>query len=82
MPTRLGIVATKKIGNAVVRNRVKRLCRECFRTSPTLLPSGIDFVVIPKQGAGDLGIRDVQAEWQAASSKLRAQCEKVLRARP
>jgi ribonuclease P protein component len=81
-PTRLGIVATKKIGNAVVRNRAKRLCRECFRLSPAFLPSGLDLVVIPKQGAADLGIRDVQAEWQAALPKLRAQCEKVLRARP
>jgi ribonuclease P protein component len=79
-PARLGIVATKKTGNAVVRNRIKRLCRECFRLAPEMLPNGVDFVVIAKAGAGDLGIGDVQKEWSAAAPKLRTQCEKVLRA--
>lgn len=31
---RLGIVVTKKLGNAVVRNRVKRTARETFRKWP------------------------------------------------
>jgi ribonuclease P protein component len=78
-PTRLGIVATKKTGNAVARNRIKRLCRECFRLSSALLPDkGIDLVVIAKPGAADLGLRDVQSEWSTAGPKLHAQCEKVL----
>jgi ribonuclease P protein component len=44
---RLGIVASKKLGGAVVRNRAKRLIREVFRTTPA---SGrpLDLVVIPK----------------------------------
>jgi ribonuclease P protein component len=77
-PSRLGIVATKKIGVAVVRNRIKRLCRETFRLAPEMLPKGIDLVVIAKDGAGKLVLADVQAEWSRASAKLRAQCEKVL----
>ncbi len=81
-PTRLGVVATKKTGNAVVRNRIKRLCRECFRLAPAMLPPGIDLVVIAKSGAGTLGLRNVQAEWTAALPRLRAHCEKVLGPRP
>ncbi len=81
-PARLGIVATKKIGGAVVRNRIKRLCRECFRLTPEMLPKGIDLVVIARTGAGDLGLKDVQSEWSKASPKLRRECEKVLGARP
>ena len=47
--TRLGIVASKKLGNAVRRNRAKRLIREIFRQS-TLPPggAGLDIVVIPR----------------------------------
>ena len=81
-PSRLGIVTTKKIGVAVVRNRIKRLCRETFRLAPDMLPKNIDLVVIAKEGAGKLGLGDVQAEWTRAAAKLRAQCEKVLGARP
>jgi ribonuclease P protein component len=81
-PARLGIVTTKRIGVAVVRNRIKRLCRETFRLAPKMLPNDIDLVVIAKEGAGTLGLRDVQAEWTRASAKLLAQCEKVLGARP
>jgi ribonuclease P protein component len=45
--TRLGIVASRKLGGAVVRNRAKRLIREVFRTS--IVSRGpLDLVVIPK----------------------------------
>lgn len=47
--TRLGIVATKKIGNAVARNRGKRVVREAFRRNQHLFPK-IDIIVILKQG--------------------------------
>ena len=77
-PSRLGIVAGRKTGIAVVRNRIKRLCRECFRLDPTWVPSGVDLVVIAKPGAGQMKLQDVQAEWSAARSKLDAQCKKVL----
>jgi len=78
---RLGIVAAKKTGNAPARNRIKRLCRECFRLDPTLVPKGVDLVVIAKPGASELKLADVQSEWSAVKTKLRSQCEKVLGAR-
>ncbi len=48
---RLGLSVSRKVGNAVVRNRWKRLIREAFRTSPTKIPVGLDFVARPRKGA-------------------------------
>jgi ribonuclease P protein component len=47
---RLGCSVSKKIGNAVVRNRYKRLFREAFRLTQHELPSGVDLVLIPRPG--------------------------------
>jgi ribonuclease P protein component len=51
--TRLGIIASKKVGSAVKRNRVKRIIREFFRTNKHLLPPRQDLLVIVHRGAGD-----------------------------
>ena len=47
---RLGCSVSKKVGNAVVRNRYKRLFREAFRLSQHNLPTGVDLIVIPRPG--------------------------------
>ncbi|MDB4625031.1 ribonuclease P protein component [Rubripirellula sp.] len=48
---RIGITIPKKTGNAVQRNRWKRLIRESFRVQQATLPSGYEFIVRPKRGA-------------------------------
>ena len=47
---RLGITVTKKVGNAVVRNRIKRLVREWMRLHDWV-PAGWDVVVVAKDTA-------------------------------
>ena len=49
--TRLGVTIPKRVGNAVTRNRWKRLIRESFRTQQDAIASGYDYLVRPKKGA-------------------------------
>src|SRR5205814_9663141 len=49
--SRLGLSVGSKHGNAVVRNRIKRVYRAAFRAARQHLPAGFDYVLIPKDGA-------------------------------
>lgn len=48
--SRLGLVVGRRVGNAVVRNRWKRLIREAFRLCGHQMPKGVDLVVLPRGG--------------------------------
>jgi ribonuclease P protein component len=73
---RLGITASRRVGNSVVRSRAKRLIREAFRATRELWPKGVDLVVIVKRAPGDSKLESVVSEWYAA----RPQIERRLRA--
>lgn len=46
---RMGLAVTKKVGNAVARNRIKRVLRAFFRLHQDLLPQRTDIVAVPKR---------------------------------
>ena len=62
---RLGIVASRKLGDAVRRNRAKRLIREVFRRGSFLPPGkSLDVVIIPRRELFD-------AQYSSLESDLR-----------
>jgi len=60
--TRLGITASKRVGNAVKRNRTKRLIREFFRLNKQQIPKGYDISIIALRVNDALNICTVQEE--------------------
>ena len=60
--TRLGITVSGKVGNAVARNRVKRLVREFFRRRRHEFLPGLDVLVIARKSAAGLSLKQVESE--------------------
>ena len=59
---RLGITASRKVGNAVVRNRCKRIVREIFRRNKELFPPGADVVVVVRRNMASQRYNEVLEE--------------------
>ncbi len=68
---RLGITVSRKVGSAVVRNRIKRLLREIFRKSVVATPNTIDLVVNVKREAAQAGYSDLREELLSTLERLR-----------
>lgn len=51
--TRLGITVSTRVGNAVVRNRIKRRLREIYRKDRANWPEAMDIVIIARKAAAD-----------------------------
>jgi ribonuclease P protein component len=71
---RLGITVSKKVGNAVTRNRVKRFVREFVRTAAssgrTWPAAGRDVVVVARPSAAGLGFAEVATDLGRLGERL------------
>ena len=71
---RFGLSIGRKHGNAVRRNRIRRLLRESFRLSQHDLPAGFDFVLIPRVTV-DLTLEDYRGSLLALAAKASRRAE-------
>jgi ribonuclease P protein component len=69
--SRLGVTVSRKVGNAVVRNRVKRRIREWFRRDRSSIGPGFDILVIARPAAARLTGRSAYAALARVSGALR-----------
>jgi ribonuclease P protein component len=67
---RLGVTVTRKVGPAVVRNRIKRFVREAFRRKRGSFSPGYDMVWVAKQSAASLGYAEVAAAMDALTRRV------------
>ena len=58
---RLGISVSKKVGNSVVRHRIARLVRESYRLNEEKFNSGLDVVVVAREGAAEIRYSAVES---------------------
>ena len=67
---RLGIIASRRLGGAVVRNRAKRRLREVFREKQHLVPATCDLLMIARAATVDRPITELQTRFSDACRQI------------
>lgn len=64
----MAVIASRKVGGAVQRNRAKRVLREAARVVP--LAAGLDLVLVARRGASEVGMARVAEELEHLADRL------------
>jgi ribonuclease P protein component len=68
---RLGLSVSKKVGSAVVRNRVRRRLKEIFHSSVIDLPRDLDLVISARPAAAEASFEELNEEFLRSIRKVR-----------
>jgi ribonuclease P protein component len=63
LPPCLGIVTTRRIGGAVIRNRLRRQVRDIFRRNQHRILRGIQLVTVVRGSAVNISLRELEQDW-------------------
>lgn len=77
MTTRLGLSVSKKVGNAVQRNAVRRRLREAFYEVLPDIPDRVDLVISARPAAAEATFGDLRAELLRGLEKTRQKMSRV-----
>jgi ribonuclease P protein component len=69
--SRLGVVVSRRVGNAVVRSRARRLLREAFRTNQRNMCRPAEVVLIARPSIAQQGLTSVAADLMSAFRRAR-----------
>lgn len=81
-PSRLGLSVSRKVGNAVARNRVKRCLREAWQACASLRPEALDVMVLARPMAAPRDTREALRSLSHLLRKYAARCGQRTPARP
>jgi ribonuclease P protein component len=70
---RFGVTVSRKVGNAVLRNKVKRWIRESCRRMQGEFPEGLDLVIVARPSAAGAGYGPTASELANLARRIRAQ---------
>jgi len=69
-PAKAGIITSKRVGGAVVRNKVRRRLRELIRASRPDFPPGAWIVAIAKPASATASFEELRGEWLLLARRL------------